>query len=107
MLGWCRRRDLNPRPPAYEADALPTELRRRGLGRGRVLCLSGEPVASAVGRRSAAPDANDDVDAGLLGAGRQRGADVQRDRVERDVGDLARIDVVVMMVRVDRRIVVL
>ena len=21
--GWCRRRDLNPRPPAYEADALP------------------------------------------------------------------------------------
>src|SRR6185437_3752477 len=20
---WCRRRDLNPRPPAYEADALP------------------------------------------------------------------------------------
>src|SRR5664279_2562156 len=23
LEGWCRRRDLNPRPPAYEADALP------------------------------------------------------------------------------------
>ena len=22
-MRWCRRRDLNPRPPAYEADALP------------------------------------------------------------------------------------
>src|SRR6185295_2185699 len=28
-LGWCRWRDLNPRPPAYEADALPTELHRQ------------------------------------------------------------------------------
>ena len=23
LIFWCRRRDLNPRPPAYEADALP------------------------------------------------------------------------------------
>jgi hypothetical protein len=23
VKNWCRRRDLNPRPPAYEADALP------------------------------------------------------------------------------------
>ena len=23
LWSWCRRRDLNPRPPAYEADALP------------------------------------------------------------------------------------
>ena len=28
---WCRRRDLNPRPPAYEADALP--LSYAGTGR--------------------------------------------------------------------------
>ncbi len=27
---WCRTRDLNPRPPAYEADALPAELVRPG-----------------------------------------------------------------------------
>ena len=26
---WCRRQDLNPQPPAYKADALPVELRRR------------------------------------------------------------------------------
>ena len=30
---WCRRRDLNPRPPAYEADALP--LSYAGTGRNR------------------------------------------------------------------------
>ena len=23
LKSWCRRRGLNPRPPAYEADALP------------------------------------------------------------------------------------
>lgn len=27
-LNWCRRRDSNSRPSAYEALALPTELRR-------------------------------------------------------------------------------
>ena len=26
--GWCRLRDSNTRPPHYECDALPTELRR-------------------------------------------------------------------------------
>ena len=33
---WCRRRDLNPRPPAYEADALP--LSYAGTGRNRRNC---------------------------------------------------------------------
>src|SRR6185436_2614775 len=40
---WCRWPDLNQRPPAYEADALPTELHRQN-GR-RVLCLT--PARSA------------------------------------------------------------
>ena len=32
---WCRRRDLNPRPPAYEADALPLSYagHRRGFSK--------------------------------------------------------------------------
>src|SRR6185503_214805 len=33
---WCRWRDLNPRPPAYEADALP--LSYTGKNGRRVLC---------------------------------------------------------------------
>src|ERR1700751_3621452 len=36
---WCRRRDLNPRPPAYEADALPLSYAGRNratdIGAGR------------------------------------------------------------------------
>ena len=32
-IEWCRRRDLNPRPPAYEADALP--LSYAGTGRNQ------------------------------------------------------------------------
>src|ERR1700744_1582471 len=30
---WCRLRDSNTRPPHYECDALPTELRRPAAGR--------------------------------------------------------------------------
>jgi hypothetical protein len=69
---WCRRRDLNPRPPAYEADALPTELRRHGR---RVLCLRPTPSAprrnDTISNRAPSAGAahpDDDIDAGLLGA---------------------------------------
>ena len=44
---WCRRRDLNPRPPAYEADALP--LSYAGMGRNRRNCarLNGRALSLA------------------------------------------------------------
>jgi hypothetical protein len=32
---WCRRRDLNPRPPAYEADALPLSYAGSAENRGK------------------------------------------------------------------------
>src|SRR6185503_9417536 len=48
---------------------------------------------------------HDDVDAGLFGAGRQRGFDLQRDRLEWDVGELAGVDVIEVVMRARRRIV--
>ena len=33
ILSWCRRRESNPRPFAYEATALPAELHRHERGR--------------------------------------------------------------------------
>ena len=53
---WCRRRDLNPRPPAYEADALP--LSYAGTGRNRRNCarLNGRGLALASKPPPGAPD---------------------------------------------------
>src|SRR5688572_21097843 len=76
-------------------------------------CASGRYAAHArllnerAQSQSAAPTAHahDDVHAGPLRAGRQRRVDVQRNRLERDVGELAGVDVIEMMMRARRRIV--
>src|SRR5690606_29806130 len=53
VLNWCRWRDLNPRPLAYEATALPTELHRRGQQtiQGRY-CASARPRLQHIDRKS-------------------------------------------------------
>src|SRR3569832_2583996 len=41
---WCRRRDLNPRPPAYEADALPLSY----AGQNRASDIGARPRRQAI-----------------------------------------------------------
>src|SRR5438270_13767465 len=50
---WSERRDSNPRPRAWEAPTLPTELRSHGGGAGMVTHCS---VKYSVKRRTKAPD---------------------------------------------------
>src|SRR5690242_19844302 len=79
---WCRWRDLNPRPPAYEADALP--LSYTGKNGRRVLCRPARNARKIINERyvppsigAAAAHAHDHIDACLLGARWQRGRDLQ------------------------------
>lgn len=55
--GWCRRRDLNPRPPAYEADALPLSyvgLARDGVLLSALAFLGKRTIDTGLSRKSAA-----------------------------------------------------
>src|SRR5262245_10399725 len=79
---WCRWPDLNQRPPAYEADALPTELHRQRR-KARIVpqpdtqrTQDNLRSRTAPSVRAATANAHDDVDAGLLGTGRQRCVDL-------------------------------
>ena len=82
MQVWCPEEESNLRPTDYESVALPTELSgRRGL-----------------------PDPDDDVRTRMFGAARQVGEPAQGDLVGPDVGQLAGVDVVEMMVGSRRRI---
>src|SRR6185503_4131385 len=78
----------------------------------RVLCRPAQSARKIINEadarastRAATADAHDDVDAGLLGARRQRRLYLQRDRLERNVGELAGIDVIEVVMRARRRIV--
>ena len=51
LMEWCRLRDSNTRPPHYECDALPAELRRRIKRRGGCRSLKrGRQGPAAAGR---------------------------------------------------------
>jgi hypothetical protein len=45
---WCRLQDSNLRPPHYECDALPAELKRRTSRRGPYQCLLAKTSAHSL-----------------------------------------------------------
>jgi hypothetical protein len=57
------------------------------------------------GRGPLLANSHEHFDARLLGAGRQGGADLERDIFGRDVGELAGVDIEEVMMRLDTRVV--
>ena len=110
---------MNPRPPAYEADALPIELHRHKIGYSvdivpepaaeRMSCelrRGGRSSADSLGwpfrsGRRVAAHADHDIDTHLLRAGGQIRVHAELHRFRRDIDELTGIDVVEVVMALD------